>query len=74
MASENLKYSRLGSGNTDFQKMIQRFGVVTVMNVDVYEGPDNLQEWESMDASDILNSLSNPLCHLDTLKIANATQ
>lgn len=69
-----LDFSRLGGNGTDFQKMIQRFGVVTVMNVDVYEGPENTSLWETMDAAAIINSLSNPLCHLDTLKVANATQ
>lgn len=33
----NLEFSRLGGSNADFQKMIQRFGVVTVMNVRVFE-------------------------------------
>ena len=74
--SDNLKYSRLGNGGADFQQMIQRFGVVTVMNADVYEGPDaaTLKLWENMDAVEIMNNLENPICHLDTLKIANVTQ
>lgn len=38
MAAVNLKYSNLGtSGSGDFQSMIQHFGVVTVMNVDVFD-------------------------------------
>lgn len=69
-----LEFSRLGDSNTNFQKMIKRFGVVTVMNVDVYEGPADLEAWESMDAAQILSSLSNRICRIDTLKIANATQ
>ena len=69
-----LNYSRLGGSGRTFQEMIQRFGVVTVMNVDVYEGPTDLAAWEEMNAAEIILSLSDPLCHLDTLKIANATQ
>lgn len=37
MADSNLKVTRLGGGGADFQQMIQRFGVVTVMNARVYE-------------------------------------
>ena len=37
MGTSNLKVTRLGGGNADFQQMIQRFGVVTVMNARVYE-------------------------------------
>jgi hypothetical protein len=33
----NLEFSRLGGSNADFQQMIKRFGVVTVMNARVYE-------------------------------------
>lgn len=72
----NLNYSRLGQNGADFQRMMQRFGVVTVMNVDVYETPENLSSWENQDAGEILSSFnpSNRLCHIDTLKVANATQ
>ena len=31
------RYSRLGTSNASFDSMIQRFGVVTVMNAKVYE-------------------------------------
>ena len=37
MADSKLKVTRLGSGGADFQQMIQRFGVVTVMNARIYE-------------------------------------
>ena len=69
-----LNYSRLGGDNATFQKMIQRFGVVTVMNADVYDVPEDISSWKNLQAHDIINSLGAPLCHLDTLKIANATQ
>lgn len=78
-----LKYSRLGGAGADFQQMIQRFGVVTVMNARVYEtsnfnvnDPDEDKCWADMQADAILQDLlaTKPLCRLDTLKIANITQ
>ena len=73
-----LNYSRLGGNNSDFQSMIQRFGVVTVMNALVYEGPSQstLESWKTMQANAIINSLTaqTPLTRLDTLKIANVPQ
>lgn len=81
--SASLQISRLGGSGADFQQMINRFGVVTVMNARVYK-PLELSEFEEKDAVDILKeygTLSNgkftwsaPLARLDTLKIANATQ
>ena len=70
-------FTRLLSSEGGFNQMIQRFGVVTVMNVRVYE-------W--FDFNDIDPSLTyptpyefyqgikknfTPLCTLDTLKISN---
>ena len=80
--SEKLHYSRLGGSGADFKAMIQRFGVVTVMNAKVYETSDftltgeDADAWENMQADAILEALNNatPLCTLDTLKVANATQ
>lgn len=78
-----LNYSRLGGAGADFQQMIQRFGVVTVMNARVYEtsnfnvnDPDEDNCWAEMQADAILQDLlaTKPLCRLDTLKIANITQ
>lgn len=77
-----LNYSRLSGSTGLFQDMIQRFGVVTVMNADVYETGDfkltgsDEDAWENLQADGILKQLNQakPLCHLDTLKIANATQ
>ena len=77
--SANLQYSRLGGSTVDFQSMIQKFGVVTVMNARVYE-PLTASEFEGKDAVEILgeyrtgNAWKTPLCRLDSLKIANATQ
>jgi hypothetical protein len=77
--ADNLKISRLGGGGADFQQMIQRFGVVTVMNARVYE-PLTAEGFEGKDAVEILaeyrqgSDWKAPICRLDTLKIANATQ
>lgn len=79
----NLNYSRLGGSTADFQQMIQKFGVVTVMNARVYE-PLDAEDFEEKSASEILGEFCTvannkitwnaPLCRLDSLKIANATQ
>ena len=84
--SANLQISRLGGSGADFQQMILRFGVVTVMNARVYEPLELTGEngFESLDAVQVLEKYRSgetgskkwkePLCRLDTLKIANATQ
>ena len=74
-----LNNSRLGGSNANFQKMIQRFGVVTVMNADVYDTDKlNVAGWANKKADAILAEVEANqaawLCHLDTLKIANMTQ
>lgn len=77
------RYSNLTSGTTKFADMMKRFGVVTVMNAEVYDtsklaGSSIKAYFESMTADEIYNSIiGNPsakLCTLDTLKIANITQ
>jgi hypothetical protein len=84
----NLEYSRLGGTAATFQAMIQRFGVVTVMNARVYNIEDTIgssAEAANTIVSKVLQrnassgaieekSAKKPLCRLDTLKIANATQ
>ena len=83
----NLAYSRLGGSAATFQQMIQRFGVVTVMNARVYEASDVLSDTVQnvetivkgvleLDANGnvIEKTGKAPICRLDTLKIANATQ
>lgn len=72
-----LEYSRLGGQGATFQDMIQRFGVVTVMNAKVYDGPTSqeLETWEGKSATQILELLaSKHYVKIDTLKIANVTQ
>ena len=75
-------FTRLLSSENGFNQMMQRFGVVTVMNVRVYEWFD----FNHMDPSPRRGSLTyptpyecyqgitknfTPLCTLDTLKISN---
>lgn len=76
-----LNNSRLGGTGATFQDMIKRFGVVTVMNANVYDTSKlNVESWANKKADAILAEVdlgegSNAfLCHLDTLKIANMTQ
>lgn len=64
-------YTRLGGNNASFDQMIRRFGVVTVMNADIYDYDPTL-EGESVE--NFLAGLGNSICHLDTLKIANVTE
>lgn len=83
----NLEYSRLGGTAVTFQNMIKRFGVVTVMNARVYDVDnhlvaDNAPRKPEAIVSDFLKKTAAggyqeviaPICRLDTLKVANATQ
>lgn len=74
----DLKYSKLGGSSATFQNMIQRFGVVTVMNAKVYKCPESLDEWADMQAPEIIKDLGGSdtplICELETLKIANVTE
>lgn len=67
------KYTYLGGSTANFNSMIQRFGVVTVMNADVYPVQYSTSETNTKTPEDILDLYKTvePLCHLDTLKIAN---
>lgn len=58
MATANKSYSKLTGTTGSFNKMLRRFGVVTVMNAYVYEafGTDTLR---NMKAVDVLNALQN---------------
>ena len=68
-------FTRLLSSENGFNQMMQRFGVVTVMNVRVYEWfdfnhIDNIDPISPYDLYQGINKLT-PLCTLDTLKISN---
>ena len=70
-------FTRLLSSEDGFNQMMQRFGVVTVMNVRVYEWSDVESWFNSEDLStpyeayQDINESTPPLCTLDTLKISN---
>lgn len=68
------KYTYLGGSTANFNTMIQRFGVVTVMNADVYpvEYATSVTETKTPEEILALYTPEKSLCHLDTLKIANA--
>ena len=75
-------YTRLGGETTSFANMMQRFGVVTVMNAKVYDTATVMKgtSFNTLDAAGILTKFeaikdqaTGLLCTLDTLKIANVT-
>ena len=68
------RYSRLGTSNASFDSMIQRFGVVTVMNAKVYDVVYNGTTPTTVDAILAMYPEENALATLDTLKIANVSQ
>lgn len=81
MANDKLKYSKLGGSTVTFQNMIKRFGVVTVMNAEVYDTANVSNTWGSMHADAIIKAITGTgagsgvkLCELNTLKIANVTE
>lgn len=67
--------TKLSSGSASFSSMMERFGVVTVMNVDVYNASDIFTDNTPKTITDIQTAIkaATPLCNLDTLKIANIT-
>ena len=75
MADTDLHYTRLDATKGSFNEMIKAFGVVTVMNADIY--PAESEDWFSEKTPyEVANELffsGTPICHLDTLKIANIT-
>lgn len=68
------RYSRLGTSNASFDSMIQRFGVVTVMNAKVYEVVYNGTTPKTVDEILAMYPEEKALATLDTLKIANVSQ
>ena len=68
------RYSRLGTSNATFDSMIQRFGVVTVMNAKVYEVVYNGTDPKTVDEILAMYPEEKALATLDTLKIANVSQ
>lgn len=68
------RYSRLGTSNATFDSMIQRFGVVTVMNAKVYDVVYNGTTPATVDEILAMYPEEKALATLDTLKIANVNQ
>ena len=74
-------YTRLGGSNANFNQMIQRFGVVTVMNAKVFDVAELGFDFASKDAYGVYDELKDVetkgvkgyRCTLDTLKIANVS-
>ena len=74
-------YTRLGGSDVSFNQMIQRFGVVTVMNAKVFDVAELGFDFASKDDYGIYNELKDVetkgvkgyRCTLDTLKIANVS-
>ena len=68
--------TNLSTGSANFKDMMDRgFGIVTVMNAEIYESLE-VSEYEGKTAYDIIKGVDpkKALCKLDTLKIANVTQ
>lgn len=68
------RYSRLGTSKATFDSMIQRFGVVTVMNAKVYDVVYNGTTPATVDEILAMYPEEKALATLDTLKIANVSQ
>ena len=67
-----MAYTKLEQSTANFSSMLGRFGVVTVMNADVYK---NLVDTNVKTPKEYLTAATSDkhLCKLDTLKIANVT-
>lgn len=72
------RYSRLTSSTGDFSQMLARFGVVTVMNVKVYDIDPSISFDQTADkivaAYSTVEGHPEPRAILDTLKISNFTE
>ena len=66
-------YTRLTAGGDSFKDMMEAFGVVTVMNADVYAFDGDAMKTQT--PYQIVKTLSgkSAICHLDTLKVSNVT-
>lgn len=62
----------LQSGTANFDEMMTNgFGIITVMNANVYTA---LDDYKTKTVYEIIANPGTPICTLDTLKIANVTQ
>ena len=68
-----MAYTKLKQGGSVFGDMMANgFGIVTVMNANVYEALSD-SDLKAKTAYEILEGAKEPLCTIDTLKIANVT-
>lgn len=68
--------TRLGGSSANFDSMMRNgFGVVTVMNAKVYNAPE-ASELKGLTAYGVYNQYKTvePICEIDTFKVANVTQ
>lgn len=66
--------TRLGGNTTNFDSMMKNgFGVVTVMNAKVYDAMD-AETLKGKTAYEVLAAAANPICEIDTFKVANVTE
>lgn len=66
------KYTYLKSSNAAFSSMLGRFGIVTVMNANIYDVIDNIPD-NTIEGFIAAYEQETPIAHLDTLKVANVT-
>lgn len=66
-------YTSLKGVNASFSDMMKRFGVVTVMNAEVYNSSDIFTEDKVYTPDEVITAATadKKLCTLDTLKVAN---
>lgn len=70
----NKSYSGLSSSLAKFNDMIKRFGVVTVMDVKVYNVLDTVTEAMKVDEIITAYEGEDEICSLDSLKVSNITE
>lgn len=66
-------YTSLKGVNASFSDMMKKFGVVTVMNAEVYNSSDIFTEDKVYTPAEVITAATEDkkLCTLDTLKVAN---
>lgn len=66
-------YTSLKGVNASFSDMMKRFGVVTVMNAEVYNSADIFTEDKAYTPEEVKTAATTnrKICTLDTLKVAN---
>lgn len=66
--------TRLGGNSASFDSMMKNgFGIVTVMNAKVYDALD-AATLKTKTAYDVLKEATDPICEIDTFKVANVTE